>query len=49
MKSSAEKLVEMPQTTKLLPCSGCGTECIAGKNAVMIFCRECSAKMGVKK
>ncbi|HEY1800078.1 MAG TPA: hypothetical protein VGG46_04005 [Terriglobales bacterium] len=48
MNQSAQ-IIEIPQSTKVLPCSGCGRECMAGKNSVMVFCRDCSAKMGVKK
>lgn len=43
------KVVEMPANGKMLPCGKCGREILVGPNAVLAYCRDCSATLGVKR
>jgi hypothetical protein len=47
--SQANPVIEMPASTKLLPCAKCGQEQLVAVRVVMIFCPACSTNMGVKK
>jgi len=49
MTPAEQKLVEIPQSSKSVHCSGCGREMTVSSRTVMAFCKECSAKMGEKK
>lgn len=47
--STSPKTIELPVSSKVIPCAKCGAEVLTGKYTVMVFCRDCSAQMGVKK
>ncbi len=49
MGSEKAELIEMPASTKVLPCAKCGQEQLVSARCVTIFCPACSVNMGVKK
>ena len=47
--STAPKIIEMPLGAKTVRCDKCGRELVVGRNTVLAYCRDCSAKLGEKK
>ncbi len=43
------KLIELPQSTKVLPCGKCGREMTVSIRTVLAYCPACSAGLGEKK
>jgi hypothetical protein len=45
----AEKLVEMPRSSKEIDCAGCGRPITVADRVCMAYCASCSADQGKKK
>ena len=45
----ALKVIELPQTTKILPCGKCGHDLTVPTRTVLAYCQSCSANLGVKR
>jgi len=45
----APKVIELPQTTKTLPCGKCGRDLTVPTHTVLAYCQSCSANLGVKR
>ena len=43
------KVIEIPQSTKVLPCGKCGREMTVSVRTVLAFCPACSQNLGVKR
>ena len=43
------KVIELPQSTKALPCGKCGREMTVSARTVLVYCPGCSQHLGVKK
>jgi hypothetical protein len=44
-----KKVIELPQTTKILPCGKCGRDLTVPTRTVLAYCQSCSANLGVKR
>jgi hypothetical protein len=42
-------VIEIPQTTKILPCGKCGRDLTVPTRTVLAYCQNCSANLGVKR
>ncbi len=46
---SQVKVIEIPQSTKVLPCGKCGRNLVVSTRTVLIYCPSCSTHLGVKR
>jgi len=49
MEAAEKKILTMPHSTQILACSKCGRDCVVSTRTFLVFCRDCSAGLGVKK
>lgn len=43
------KVIEMPRSTKEIPCGKCGRTMTVSERTVLAFCPACSQNLGVKR
>jgi len=49
MGSSEAKVIEIPRSTKVLPCGKCGRNLVVTERTVLAYCPPCSQGLGVKR
>jgi hypothetical protein len=49
MSSAPKNVVEIPYSTKVLPCGKCGSTMVVPTRVVLAYCQSCSSNLGVKR
>jgi hypothetical protein len=47
--SAPANLIEIPLTTKILPCGKCGRNLVVSTKTVLVYCPGCSQGLGEKR
>jgi len=46
---ASQKVVELPRSTKEIPCGKCGRTMTVSERTVLAYCNSCSQGLGVKR